>query len=82
VNAVAPTSTASEAPTIRCQYAGSQPSNTRSVIRNHMPAETALQNAAIRLIRWATLGAIGSSETTWPSSTNSGLPGGCGIPST
>ncbi len=41
-----------------------------------MPADTALQNAAIRLIRWATLGAMGSSDTTRPSSTNSGLPGG------
>ena len=56
------TSTASEAPTIRCHTAGSHPSSTRSVIRNHIPADTALQNAANRLIRCATLGAMGSSD--------------------
>ena len=34
------------------------------------------------LMRWATVGAIGRSDTTRPSNTNNGLPGGCGIPRT
>ena len=33
-------------------------------------------------MRIATLGAMGRIENTRPSSTKSGLPGGCGMPST
>ena len=49
-------------------------------MRNHIPAETALQTAASRLMRIATVGAIGRIAKTRPMRTKSGLPGGCGRP--
>src|SRR6266542_7111206 len=80
VNAVDPISAATAPPTIRCQRSGSQDTRTRSVIRNHIPAEAALQSAARMLILIATLGAIGRRENTRPMRTKNGLPGGCGRP--
>ena len=80
VNAVAPISAASEPPAMRCHLRGSQLTSTRSVTRNHIPAETALHSAAKMLIRIATFGAIGMIANTRPMRTNSGLPGGCGMP--
>ena len=82
MNAVAPISAAIVPPVMRCQRCGNQPTSTRSVIRNHIPAETALQIAANTLMRVATLGPkIGMIENTRPIRTNSGLPGGWGSPS-
>src|SRR5579862_1410454 len=75
-------STAAEAPRIRCQRYGSQPASTRSVIRNHMPAEAALHAAARRLMREAKFGAIGNIPIVWPRITKNGLPGGWGMPRT
>src|SRR5688500_17909099 len=49
--------------------------------RNQTPAAIALDTAARMLIRWATVGAIGSSANTRPRSTKKGLPGGWGSPS-
>ncbi len=69
------------APTIRRHRSWNHPASTRSVIRNHIAAATALHNAAKMLIRAATEDAMGSSDITRPSSTNSGLPGGWGSPS-
>src|SRR5688572_20453345 len=82
VKAVAPMITASEPPTMRCQRYGSQLTSTRSVIRNHMAAETALEIAARMFTRIARFGAIGRSVNTFPMSTKNGLPGGCGMPRT
>ncbi len=45
-----------------------------------MPALTALESAASRLMRIATEGAMGSTANTRPMSTKNGLPGGCGSP--
>src|SRR5947209_400175 len=82
VNAVAPTTAAMTPPVTRCQRCGNQPTSTRSVTRNHMPADTALHIAASTLMRVATLGPnTGMIEKTRPMRTNSGLPGGCGSPS-
>src|SRR5438034_72035 len=67
-------------PRMRCHRSENQLTSTRSVIRNHMPAETALQIAARMLIRIATLDAMGKIEKTRPRMTNSGLPGGWGMP--
>jgi hypothetical protein len=80
VKAVAPMSAASEPPTIRCHRCGNQLTSTRSVIRNHMPADTALDTAARMLTRAATEPAMGSSEKKRPINTKNGLPGGCGMP--
>ena len=50
-------------------------------MRNHIPADTALQSAASTLMRVATLGPNnGMIVKTRPMSTNSGLPGGWGSP--
>src|SRR3954468_1788251 len=65
---------------MRIQRCSNQLTSTRSVIRNHMPADTALQMAASTLMRTATLFAMGSTEKTRPIRTNSGFPGGCGRP--
>src|SRR5262245_64407248 len=72
---------ASTPPRIRCHRLANHPTSTRSVIRNHIPAETALQIAARMLILTAIDDAIGKIEKTRPMMTNSGLPGGCGRPS-
>jgi hypothetical protein len=50
-------------------------------MRNHIPAETALESAAKRLIRTAGPPGIGRTQNTRPMMTKSGLPGGCGRPS-
>src|SRR5690242_10841470 len=81
VNEVAPISVATAAPRMRCRLVGSQFTSTRSVTRNHIAAETALQIAASTLMRIATLGAMGSTENTRPIRTKNGLPGGWGRPS-
>ncbi len=49
-------------------------------MRNHTPADAALQIAASTLIRAAALVAMGSSVNTWPTITKNGFPGGCGRP--
>src|SRR5690348_10662461 len=67
-------------PSTRCQRALNHPTRTRSVMRNHIPADTALQIAARMLMRTATVDAIGRIENTRPRITNSGLPGGWGSP--
>src|SRR4051812_7206305 len=67
---------------MRCQRSLNQPTRTRSVIRNHMPADTALEIAASTLMRTAMELAIGRIANTRPMRTNRGLPGGCGRPST
>src|ERR1035437_8926962 len=81
VNAVEPIRTASAPPAMRCQRSANQPTSTRSVIRNHIPAATELDSAASTFTRIAMVGAIGSSVKTRPSSTKNGFPGGCGMPS-
>ena len=50
------------------------------MIRNHIPADTALETAARMFTRAAIELAIGSSEKNFPMSTKNGLPGGCGSP--
>ena len=59
---------------------GTSRPGSRSVMRNHMPADTALQIAARMLMRTATVVAIGRIENTRPMMTKSGLPGGWGSP--
>jgi hypothetical protein len=81
VKAVAPINAANAPPTIRCQRSANQPTNTRSAIKNHSPAVTALQMAASRFTRIAIDGAIGRMVNTRPNNTKNGLPGGCGSPS-
>src|SRR6266702_3544190 len=49
---------------------------------NAVAVTTALVTAASRLIRSAYPAASGSSPQAWAMMTNSGLPGGCGMPST
>src|SRR4051812_21915354 len=78
VNAVAPRSAAVTAAVMRVHFTIDHVANTRSATRNHSPADIALQNAARKFTRAATL-LIGTSEATRPSSTKSGFPGGCGI---
>src|SRR5688500_19808646 len=73
-------SAASAPPTIRCQRWGNQLTSTRSVMRNHIPADTALETAASTLTRAAIVGATGSSVKNFPMSTKNGFPGGCGSP--
>src|SRR5438477_6935905 len=67
---------ATVAPAMRCQRYGSQPTSTRSVIRNHIAAAPALHTAASTLMRMATFGAIGRTANTRPMRTKSGFPGG------
>ena len=80
VNDVAPISAASDPPTIRCHRCGNQLTRTRSVMRNHMPAETALETAARMLTRAAIVPAIGISVKNFPIRTKNGFPGGWGRP--
>src|SRR5687767_13356055 len=53
---------------------------TRRATRYQTAAATALDTAASTLMRIATLGAMGRIENARPTMTNSGLPGGCGMP--
>src|SRR6476661_7900598 len=80
VNAVALRRLATVAPASRVHRCVNQWANTRSATRNHTAAVPALHRAASRFTRTATL-PIGTSVATRPRSTNSGLPGGCGMPS-
>jgi len=83
VKAVAPMIVATTPPVIRCQRSASHDTHTRSATRNHMPAAIALVSAASALIFTATLSEpSGRMENTRPISTNNGLPGGCGRPTT
>src|SRR5690606_1550579 len=52
----------------------------RSVMRNPIPALTALGRAARMLLLMATVGAMGSMEKTRPLMTKNGLPARCGRP--
>src|SRR5216117_1163534 len=65
----------------RGHSAGTNERSQRSATRNQQPAETALVTAANRLIRCAYPATSGSSPNTCAISTNSGFPGGCGMPS-
>ena len=58
------------------------PRSQRSATRNQSPAAAALVTAANRLIRTAYDAASGSRPKVWARMTNSGLPGGWGMPST
>src|SRR5690348_6569606 len=80
VKAVALSSAASAAPAYRVHRRVNHCASTRSATRNQTAAVPALQSAASRFTRTATL-PNGTSVATRPSSTNSGLPGGCGMPS-
>jgi hypothetical protein len=80
VNAVAPRTAAITDASV-CVHRGEiHAASTRSATRYQRAAEAALHTAARALIRSATDPA-GTSDATRPSSTKSGLPGGCGIPS-
>src|SRR5689334_16799959 len=68
------------APTRWTQRSVNQREMTRSATRNQNAAEAALVLAASRLIRCATVGAMGSKVKTRPRSTKNGLPGGWGKP--
>jgi hypothetical protein len=81
VNDVAPMTAATTPTVTRCQRSVNQPTSTRSVIRNHMPAETALATAARMFTRAPIELAIGRIEKTRPIRTKNGLPGGWGSPS-
>jgi hypothetical protein len=80
VNTDALSSAAVIAATMRVHRSSDQATSTRSATRNQIAADTALQTAASRFTRTATE-LNGRSEATRPNSTNSGLPGGCGMPS-
>src|SRR2546429_4203522 len=82
VNAVAATSAPATAARRRGRRAGTHSRIRRSLTRNQDPAAIALVTAASRLMRMAYPAASGSSPHVWAISTNSGLPGGCGMPST
>src|SRR2546428_249462 len=74
----APASAASR----RGHMAGTHARSKRSPTRNQHPAATALVTAASKLIRIAYPAASGSKPQTCARIVNSGLPGGCGMPST
>src|SRR3989441_5266915 len=82
VNAVAAASAPATAARRRGSWAGTHARIQRSLTRNQHPAAIALVTAASRLIRMAYPAASGSKPHTWAISTNRGLPGGCGMPST
>src|SRR3989442_2373727 len=82
VNAVAATSAPATAARRRGMRAGTHSRIRRSLTGNRAPAAIALVTAASRLMRMAYPAASGSSPHVWAISTNRGLPGGCGMPST
>src|SRR6266446_10486076 len=82
VNAVAAASAPATAARRRGSWAGTHARIQRSLTRNQHAAAIALVTAASRLIRMAYPAASGSRPHTWAISTNRGLPGGCGMPST
>jgi hypothetical protein len=79
---VAPTRAPPIAAPCRAHRLGTMPRSQRSATRNQNTAAPALVTAANRLIRTAYDSASGSSPKTWARTTNSGFPGGCGMPST
>ena len=82
VNAVAETVAPASAARRRGHRAGTQARIQRSPTRNQHAAAIALVVAASRLIRIAYPAARGNKPQVWAISVNSGLPGGCGMPST
>ena len=82
VNAVAEQIAPASAASRRGHVAGTHARIKRSPTRNQHPAATALVTAARRLIRIAYPAASGSRPQTCARIVNSGLPGGCGMPST
>ena len=82
MNAVPATSAPAAAASRRGSRAGTQPRIQRSPTRNQQPAAIALVVAASRLTRMANPAASGRRPQTCAIIVNSGLPGGCGIPST
>src|SRR5947209_2004528 len=81
VNAVAETIAPASATSRRGHSAGTIERSQRSATRNQQPAEMALVTAAKRLMRAAYSFMTGSIPNTCAISTNSGFPGGCGMPS-
>src|SRR5256712_14052187 len=82
VNAVAATSAPATAARRRGSRAGTHARIQRSLTRNQHPAAIALVTPASRLIRIAYPAASGNKPQAWAMSTDSGLPGGCGMPGT
>src|SRR5216110_1216617 len=82
MNAVAEQIAPASAASRRGHVAGTHARIKRSPTRNQHPAATALVTAARRLIRIAYPAASGSRPQTCARIVNSGLPGGCGMPST
>src|ERR1019366_8188282 len=82
VKLVAPTSAHTAAAVSRAQRSAKRLLVTSCATRNQIPADAALATAARRLMRTANSRAIGSVPNRYAISTNSGLPGGCGIPTT
>ena len=81
VNEVAAMSAPANAARRRGQTTGTIPRSHRSPIRNQHPADTALVNAASRLMRCAYPAAQGINAHTCATRTKNGLPGGWGMPS-
>ena len=64
------------------RHTTSSPASTRWATRKKQPAPAAEKVALMRLVRHAYAPTRSTSAHTWLSSTNSGVPGGCGTPST
>src|SRR5436190_7543620 len=82
VHEVALTRTPAQAAAYRAQRTCTMPRSHRSATRNQNPDAAALVVAANRFTRSAYDAASGSRPKVWARMTNSGLPGGWGIPST
>src|SRR5229473_1822480 len=82
VNAAAAASAPATAARRRGRRAGTHSRIQRSLTRNQHPAAIALVKAASRLMRIAYPAASGNKPQVCAISTNNGLPGGCGMPST
>ena len=82
VNAVAAQTAPASAASRRGHTAVTHARTRRSPTRNQHPAATALVAAASRLMRIAYPAASGSRPQVCAMIVNSGLPGGCGMPST
>lgn len=82
VKQVAPSVEAAAAMTRRGTLGNCQPRNVRCATRNQIAALMALVVAASRFTRPAYVSGNGISAKAWATSTNSGLPGGWGMPNT
>src|ERR1035437_1755723 len=82
VKLVAPTRAHTAAEMSRAPRLAKRPLVTSCATRNQIPAEAALATAASRLMRTAKSDASGNVPNRYAISTNNGLPGGCGMPST